>query len=226
MTNLTDLTTHKLLFSFFPIISVVAYVRLKQSENGSGERSSEAMKRNGGEDGNCAPEKNRQARKKDAKPEATVQDMNTLCLFANPKAGMDAIDKKRVNEMIFAASKDSAYYKNQERKRSHNLQKVARIKGQTSLGNQGQKLSKHIEALENTRDLSRTWIVVDMDAFYASVEMRDNPSLKDKPIAVGGIAMLSTSNYEARKFGVRSAMPGFVAKQLVCVHARSESFCF
>ena len=50
--------------------------------------------------------------------------------------------------------------------------------------------------------------------FYAAVEMRDNPSLRDIPMAVGGIGMLSTSNYRARKFGVRAAMPGFIGKKL------------
>ncbi|KAM7148982.1 DNA polymerase kappa isoform 3-T3 [Molossus nigricans] len=44
--------------------------------------------------------------------------------------------------------------------------------------------------------------------------MRDNPELKDKPIAVGSSSMLTTSNYHARRFGVRAAMPGFIAKRL------------
>ncbi len=52
---------------------------------------------------------------------------------------------------------------------------------------------------------------LDMDCFYAAVEVRDNPSLQGKPVAVGGSAdrrgVLCTCNYEARKFGVRSAMP-------------------
>lgn len=61
-------------------------------------------------------------------------------------------------------------------------------------------------------------IHVDMDAFYASVEMRDDPKLKRFPIAVGGDpkgrGVIATANYKARKFGVRSAMPSWKAKKL------------
>jgi DNA polymerase-4 len=57
-----------------------------------------------------------------------------------------------------------------------------------------------------------------MDAFYASIEIRDNPALKGKPVAVGGSSdnrgVLTTCSYEARKFGCRSAMPTFKALQL------------
>ncbi|XP_052621259.1 DNA polymerase kappa isoform X2 [Lactuca sativa] len=53
-----------------------------------------------------------------------------------------------------------------------------------------------------------------MDAFYAAVETLSNPSLKGKPMAVGSMSMISTANYEARKFGVRAAMPGFIASKL------------
>ena len=53
-----------------------------------------------------------------------------------------------------------------------------------------------------------------MDMYYAAVEIRDNPSLADKPIAIGSEQMISTANYIARKFGVRSAMPGFIGKKL------------
>ncbi|CAF1003210.1 unnamed protein product [Adineta steineri] len=136
------------------------------------------------------------------------------------KAGMEDLDKEKINKLIQEASKNSKFFKQQQRREEDNRRrievKLSKIKSFTPFQiEQAEKSAdRYLSQLDKTRDLSRIFCHIDMDAFYASVEMRENPALQHVPMAVGGEGMLSTSNYLARQFGVRAAMPGFIGRQL------------
>ncbi|XP_026870860.2 DNA polymerase kappa [Electrophorus electricus] len=136
------------------------------------------------------------------------------------KAGMEGLDRDKINNIILEASKGSRFYVNEVKKEqqvNERIGKMMRHKAKLT-EQQIQKAQAEVEKLsaelEMGRELGRVIVHVDMDAFYAAVEMRDCPELKDKPMAVGSMSMLSTSNYHARRYGVRAAMPGFIAKKL------------
>ena len=74
-------------------------------------------------------------------------------------------------------------------------------------------IAQRTAELEAQRSLRRVCCVIDFDMFYAAVAIRDQPHLAQVPLAVGG-ALVLTANYVARRWGVRSGMPGFVAKEL------------
>uniref|UniRef100_A0A671TSF2 DNA polymerase kappa n=1 Tax=Sparus aurata TaxID=8175 RepID=A0A671TSF2_SPAAU len=136
------------------------------------------------------------------------------------KAGMEGLDRDKINKIIMESSKGSRFYENELKKEEQVNQRIEKMMLQKAkiteqhLKKAQAQVDRMATELERSRDLSRVIVHVDMDAFYAAVEMRDCPELKDKPMAVGSMSMLSTSNYHARKYGVRAAMPGFIAKKL------------
>ena len=112
------------------------------------------------------------------------------------KAGMQGLDKAKVNQIILEASKGSRFRDNELRKDEQISNRISSMMNKLSKVTDAQKAAslkeadREIELLEKTRDFSRVVIHVDMDAFYAAVEMRDKPELRNVPMAVGSIGML------------------------------------
>ncbi|KAF4567617.1 hypothetical protein EYR40_006618 [Pleurotus pulmonarius] len=135
------------------------------------------------------------------------------------KAGL-AKDQTEINRIIAEASKGSKFYENEKKKDKDLTERIARILKLRDEAIEGVDLAKiehHVDKLivdlESERDLSQVIVHFDMDAFFANVELLHDPTLKGKPFSVGG-GVISTASYEARKYGVRSGMPSFIAKKL------------
>ena len=112
------------------------------------------------------------------------------------KAGMQGLDKEYVNRIIHEASKNSLFYQNEMKKEKLVEARVAKQQEELKRVSSGslrlakQQADKYIEVLESKRRLDRYVVHVDMDAFYAAVEILHQPHLADKPMAVGGMGML------------------------------------
>lgn len=150
----------------------------------------------------------------------TATEAAQMFVFSAAKAGMHDVDKEHVQKVVLEMSKDSKFFQNSIKQNEKVEARIREMRTKLQALTKARrdvlqrKIDRLLVSLETSRELTRTKVVIDMDMFYAAVEMRDNPSLRDKPLAVGGNSMLSTTNYVARKFGVRAAMPGFIGKEL------------
>ncbi|KAF5399764.1 DNA polymerase kappa subunit [Paragonimus heterotremus] len=140
--------------------------------------------------------------------------------YSTNKAGMEGLDKQTIMQIILENSKGSKFYENElRRERLLHQQIEAKLRQIRSLTPAMVQSAEHeadklLERIEKRRCFSRCVVHFDMDAFFAAVEIRDQPELRFLPVAVGSNSMLSTSNYIARRYGVRAGLPGFLGKKL------------
>ena len=129
------------------------------------------------------------------------------------QTGMDGVDMEKVKRIVHEMSKDSPFYKEQERRDARVTEQIAACRerlariGAPDLQAHTQRADRLLAEIDGRRSLERTWACVDMDAFFAACEALEDPSLRgDVVFAVGGVGMISTASYAARRYGVRSAM--------------------
>ena len=144
------------------------------------------------------------------------------------KAGTEGLSRDQVKnriEQLSAGSKFSEHQRKQEQKIQQRAQQFREhlqdLHDGTASFDWTECRSKVDEIMDDAvRDFKvsqqqgRLFAHIDMDAFFVAVEALERPELANRPMAVGGNSMLSTANYEARKYGVVSAMPGYIAKKL------------
>ena len=150
-----------------------------------------------------------------------------LLISASDKAGMAGIDRARMNAILLRESGNSTFMQRQRKADESCNRKIETMKHQlnekddnTTNNNWRQELNKStidplIKSYKNRRRPYSTCVVVDMDSFFISCHILHHPYLATIPACVGGSSMISTSNYVARQYGVRAAMPGYLGQKLV-----------
>jgi DNA polymerase kappa len=166
-----------------------------------------------------------------------MNDLNHLVPYGGGnKAGMDEnleVSKSQQQKILASNNQNSAYIKHAMKLDKRTDERIAALLSRRKLLKSHDlnvartRTNKKFEALEQKRSFGRHIVCLDMDAFYANVEIRDRPELADKPVSVG-IGIVTTSNYIARKYGVRSGMPSYLARQccpqLVQLEANMEKY--
>ena len=155
---------------------------------------------------------------------SSVQETaSALVIAAADKAGMQGIDRERIDSIILRESGNSLFMQ-QQKKRDQQVnvrieQLFQRVQEEDrKLPNWRTKMQKIVDQeipnILAKRPIRSTCVVVDMDMFYFACHLLTQPELTDKPACVGG-SMITTSNYVARKYGVRAAMAGHIGDALV-----------
>jgi DNA polymerase kappa len=148
---------------------------------------------------------------------------SALVIAASYKAGMEGMDRSRVDAIILRESGQSLYMRQQRERDAKVNDRIAilrhKVQEQELTGKKWRvTIKKELELKEAQlvaqRPLRSTCVVVDMDMFYMACELLTRPDLRDKPACVGH-TLITTSNYCARKYGVRSAMAGYIGDKLV-----------
>ena len=147
----------------------------------------------------------------------TQSSASALIIAAADKAGMQGIDRTRIDAIILRESGNSLFMQQQRRRDEKVNARIAQM--QQKVEKEGRRpLSAELDAQLSQQILQRPnrslCVVVDMDMFYMACELLTRPDLKELPACVGG-RMILTSNYKARQYGVRSAMAGYIGDALV-----------
>lgn len=135
-------------------------------------------------------------------------------------SGIDKDTKEAADSFIRDRSKNSKYGKNEDRLDEKRQQRIQKLKDNYSkltweqLNAHKSCADEQILELELSKKHRKVCCVVDMDAFFYGCHLKKDADLDKGPVGVGGMGMLTTANYKARAFGVRAAMPGYLARQL------------
>ncbi|CAL8115474.1 unnamed protein product [Orchesella dallaii] len=148
-------------------------------------------------------------------------EMPHLMSLNTTKAGMEGLDVDTINRKTMEASQDSKFNEHKKEEQLKIDRKINDMKFKLNklTPNLIEKALVEVDKLVASTEAksnigSRHYVHIHMEAFYAAVEMRDDPNLRRIPMAVGSESMLSSSNYLARLFGVRAGMSGFIGKKL------------
>lgn len=156
----------------------------------------------------------------------TTTKASALLISASDKAGMAGIDRDRINAILLRESGNSTFMQRQKKMdeksnvRIEDMKRRLEEKDSSATNDWRGELRRAtidplLQSYRSQRRPVSTCVVIDMDMFFINCHQLDHPHLKDIPACVGGKSMISTSNYVARQFGVRAAMPGYLGQMLV-----------